>query len=1331
MFRIFKTIMILSVTFSMTFAKNINSSHQYNYRPDQIVIKTANNNVDVFSIDELAGRISLAKGLENAVKPVFSQRLVRSEAIAKAVGLFRVYTVRVEQNTDILKLCADLNRNKDVEWAEPVYIIPQDIQPNDPFYLSKPQTHLPQMQMEEAWADTKGDSTVPIAIIDSGVDFTHPDLENQIWINPGEFPEDKFPGLDNNKDGIIELIELKNWGYSDSLYKLQDFNDDGLINLKDLVTPYADNAFIDSLDNDNNSFTDDFIGWDFVTGVSGSEDGDAVPDEDSSTPDNNPMDVNGHGSHCAGLAAAATNNEIGVASVSWGCKIMPIRIGWRANDGNGYGYSTWMAEAFRYAADNGAKVASLSYGNSAVVLEGARYAFLNDVAILTSAGNANNSSFDPLSQVPWVITVASVDPSDGKALYSNYGPEITVSAPGGDHQPGLWSTTPNNTYNGNSYYNAFSGTSMASPVAAGLLGLIRSYYPEWSVVESYYQLAGTADKIDTENPDYAGMLGYGRINGYRAVTETVAPKPDLTLKYAEYFDPSGNNNGLVEPGEDIEIVVHIENKWAGASNVTATVLSDDARISVTTASVQFDTVYGLEDFPSDNNNATFPLVIHIADNLPPQNIPISIVLENLNFSDTFKVDIPIHTLILFVDDHLGGGDGEDMPIAKYYKEAFKNLGIAYEYWLNEETIDSSYIINFPIVVWDCEWAFPSLTTSDRNVLSYYLENGGNLFISGQDIGWDMCDQGGGNTYETSGGASGIWYDTYLSSIFLSDGGGRPPLTAPDDTILFNLPPADFQQPGREDNSYPSEIEPIGNGFSVFNFKNGNSAAVASVDPYNTVYFSFGGWEAISDSAIRHNTMQQVLNHFSKINADVTWLSNTEFKGPFQIDVQLNNNKNMINTELWYRNNEEPWTTITMADSGNGLYSAELPEVTTYDANIEYFVFFKADDGMYYVNPVHRFFSGPDQIPPYAQESLLPQDNIDRAGPYYCSIEIFDNISVDTNNVMVHFSAPGMQEDSTYISFDLKHTWSGAFQFDTPIMDGDSVMYYFTFNDQGLAATHYSRLPETGYLTFKIVKYAVLDDFEEGLGQWNNDDKVWQIFTNEILVHSGTSCMITGNGISYPPNIHTNLELKYPINLKTRSNAKIQFWETNMLEQTTDSAFFEIREAIGDWKTLQTYAKIWSNWKPYEYDLTSYCGEAHQPIYIRFRFKSDANTLAESRFGVKIDFIEILVDEGVSSIDQNVNIIPDKFSLRPAFPNPFNAMVTIPYAVPYEGEVKIHIFDLLGNEIVSVRSSHSSPGTYQWQWEGKSSTGKLMPSGIYFVQARYNDHIETRKILMMK
>lgn len=1332
MCRVFCRLNLLFLVYSIALGKTSPTSLVYDYIPGQIVIKTAEN-VDVLSVPELTSKIDLIQGMDKAVSPVFNSNAIKPKLAkaAQAIGLPRVYKVNVTKDTDIPRLCRELNRHKGIIWAEPVYIIPQHVQPNDPYYTSKPQTHLPQMQMEEAWNEAKGDSTVPIAILDSGIDFLHPDLESQIWINPGEFPIENFPNIDANGDGIIELSELKNWSYSDSLYRLQDFNEDGLTNIQDLFTPHANNLFLDSVDNDDNSFTDDFIGWDFVAGVSGSEETDAVPDEDSREADNIPMDVNGHGSHCAGLAAAATNNGIGVASVSWGCKIMPIRIGWQANDGNGYGNSVWMSQAFIYAADNGAKVASLSYGNSAVVLEGARYAFLHDVAVLTSAGNDNTNMFDPLSLAPWVITVAAVDPYDVKAQYSNYGIEVTVTAPGGDHNPGLWSTTPKNQYNNDSHYNAYSGTSMASPVTAGLLGLIRSFHPEWSVAQSYFQLAGTADNIDADNPDYSGMLGYGRINGYRALTETVVPKPDLALKYIEYSDPSGNDNGLVEPGENIEIVLHIENRWAGVADVTVTIDSDDERINPVTASVQFDTLYGLEDYPADNNNATEPLIVHIAENLSPQNITLTLNLENPSFSDTFLVNIPVHPLVLFVDDHLGGSGEGNMPIKEYYLKAFEKLGVAYEYWLNEEPPDSAYIAKFPIVVWGCEWAFPSLTTADRNVLSYYLENGGNLFISGQDIGWDLCDASAtNNQHYATEGESKTWYETYLASQYLSDGGGRGPLTPTDDTTFFSLPSFDFLQPGREEYIYPSEIEPTEKGFSVLEYKNGQSAAVASVQPYNTVYFAFAGWEAISDSTIRLMAMQQLLNHFVQLDAEVTWLYNTENKGPFEINVQLNNEKVMTHTELWYRYNEADWTTLTMKDLGSGRYSAKLPADTSDCANIDYFVFLKADDGMYYVNPIHRFFSGPDQIAPFAQESLLPQDNIDPTGPYYCEVELFDNMTIDTSNVRVHFSTASISEDSTYLDYHSGHIWAGTFQFDTPIPDGDSVLYYFTFNDLSSAEKHYSRYPENGYLTFKIVQSAVLDDFEAGLTKWNNDDRVWQIFTNEILVHSGISCLITGNETSYPPSTHTNLESVVPLNLRSRNTARIQFWATNMFEQTSDSAFFEIREGDGEWQTLQTYARIWSNWKPFQFDLTPHCGPEHQPVYYRFRFKSDDNTIDEARFGIKIDLLEILVDDAVA-IESTPENIPLSFDLLPAYPNPFNAIVTIPYTLPAKGEVKMVIYDLRGNQVYSRQIAHTIPGSYQWQWNGKSKFGTLMPSGLYFVRAQYNQRIKTSKVVLMK
>ncbi|MCK5608181.1 T9SS type A sorting domain-containing protein, partial [Candidatus Pacearchaeota archaeon] len=368
------------------------------------------------------------------------------------------------------------------------------------------------------------------------------------------------------------------------------------------------------------------------------------------------------------------------------------------------------------------------------------------------------------------------------------------------------------------------------------------------------------------------------------------------------------------------------------------------------------------------------------------------------------------------------------------------------------------------------------------------------------------------------------------------------------------------------------------------------------------------------------------------------------------------------------------------------------------------------------------------VPPTAVEHLLPTETIDRSGPYYISVKVNDNIAVDTNNVKVHYFAPGIAEDSILISHEIADIWSGYFQFDTYLQDGDSVMYYFSFNDLA-TPPHRSRFPETNYFTFKITQIAEIDDFEYGLNKWNNESDVWQIFTNPELVKSGNSCLISGNGLTYPPDSHTIISLKHPINLQTRNAVTIQFYETNMLEQNTDSAFFEIREGDGEWVTLKTFARIWSNWKPYSFDLTSYCGINHDPISIRFRFKSDSNTHESSRFGIKIDKLEILVDAEVS-IDDN-KILPDKFKLFPPFPNPFNSIVAIPYVIPNAGQVDIRIFDLLGREIYHLTEFYPKSGYNNLRWQGKAKAGEIVPSGIYFVQLQYNDKVETQKILLLK
>lgn len=1254
----------------------------YDYAPGQVVIKMQYEGNTPLLLNELAGKIALEKGLNTAVKAMYSGYNFKSTQAARQVGLNRTFVVLVSQNENIPELCRQLRQNPAVEYAEPVYIIPQDAIPNDPRYGE--QTHLPQIKAPAAWDVVKGSANVPIAIIDSGVDWKHPDLQSVIWTNPGE-----------------------------------DINHDGLITAADS----------NGVDDDQNGFVDDFHGWDFVNGVSGTGESNAAPDEDGETPDNNPMDVNGHGTHCAGLAAAATNNGIGVAGVSWGCKIMPIRIGWLANDGNGYGYSTTMAQGFIYAADNGAKVANLSYGTSQAVLDGARYAYLKDVAVVTSAGNSQTEITDALSVQPWAITVTAVDPYDVKAWYTNFGFYAKVAAPGGDHQPGLLSTTPNNAHNNNSYYNTYSGTSMASPVTAGLLGLIRSQHPEWDVVKSYYQLVGTTDNIDSKNPGYEGLLGSGRINAYRAVTETVIPAPKIAYKGVNFLDPQGNNNGLIEPGEEIEIIFHVQNLWAPCSNVKAKLVSDDPRVTITTGQVVLDTLYGLDDYELDNNNQGQPLKVRIADDLLPCMIPMHLVIETQASSDTFNFEIPVHPLVLLVEDNHTGGDGTDVSIAPYYIEAFNNLGVSYEYWHNTEPLDSNYILKFPVVVWGCEWAFPSLNAHDRAVLKRYLEQGGNLFISGQDIGWDLSDPTGtSNQWKASNGASKYFYEKYLATSYVSDDGGKSPLTVASGSF-FNLPEVAFEQPNRAGNRYPSVVLPRPNegGYALLNHANGSCAAVGADAPYHTVYFAFGGFEAVSDSALRTQVMQQVLNHFTKLDVRVAELRNTEYKGPFAVTAKPNTTKTITAAKLVYRINDGNWEVVSMTVGGNGVYQAEIPAVTAEAAIVTYYVFFKASDGTYYADLKHQFYTGPDREAPQARAELIPYNTIDRLGPYTVAFSISDNIAIDTNHVYLHYLSTGNPEDSVLLTYAGNGQWSGSFQFNSAVADGDSVYFYLRFRDMG-AIPNYARLPESGFYRFGIQNQIVVDNFESGLGKWTNEKDFWGIYANPSAMKDGVRCLVSGDGVKYKPEQNASIIYKNQISLRSRTRANVRFIYVQIFDSSGDTAYFELKAGNGAWTKLQTFcgANV-SKWTEKVFDLTQYCGANAEPITIRFRFKSDA--VAGSKVGLLIDKLELLTDEAVGL--EEVSTKPQSFSVAAAYPNPFNASVTIPVTLPQAGAVQLVIFDLLGKEVYRTQQEFNQAGQYPIRWHGINSQHQNLASGIYFVQIRFRDQVRMQKVLLTK
>lgn len=238
------------------------------------------------------------------------------------------------------------------------------------------------------------------------------------------------------------------------------------------------------IDDDGNGYIDDINGWD-------------VASNDNNP--NPPTSAYDHGTHVAGISSARSNNGTGVASIGFSCKLMCVKATSSSTSvTNGY-------DGIVYAAANGADVINCSWGGSTFTTTGQNvinYAWSQGCIIVAAAGNDNVSTIFYPAGFTNVISVAATNSSDQKASFSNYGSWIDISAPGQN----IYSTIVGNAY-GNK-----SGTSMASPMVSGLIGLMWSLNPGMTRTDLINCLYNNADNISSQNPGYPGQLGAGRID---------------------------------------------------------------------------------------------------------------------------------------------------------------------------------------------------------------------------------------------------------------------------------------------------------------------------------------------------------------------------------------------------------------------------------------------------------------------------------------------------------------------------------------------------------------------------------------------------------------------------------------------------------------------------------------------------------------------------------------------------------------------------------------------------------------------------------------------------
>lgn len=482
------------------------------------------------------------------------------------------YKITTEEK-DIWSIVDNTNSQNTVEIAEPVYkyFTSEESVPSAEYNKGMDkQWYLKDQKLESVWGNedygnTAGEGTV-VAVIDTGVDYNHEDLQDNIWTNSAEV------------------------------------------------------SGTTGADDDNNGYVDDVHGINLID------------------PNETPMDDHGHGTHVAGIIAME-NNNVGGVGIAYKSKIMPIKAG----GADGTFYSSDIAKGIEYAYKNGADVINMSFGSYAhsALIENALQDAFGNCVLVAAAGNEGMPTADcPLGGVniypaaySYVIGVMAYDEDNKFASFSNWdyipnaNAEYEVVAPGVN----IYSTLPNGRY------ATWNGTSMAAPMVSAEAAILRSSLKDKSTYSSRYimgQLVGaTEDKITYYNEGIKKTYNYSKLSLTDSLTNK--PKPNLNVYEVYAFDSediskTNNGDGIIQPGETIDLAIGLRNQWGAAKDVTITVNATTNGIDNQYVEFVSDKEVGIDDigsFGTQDNGFKYnesktvvgvehPIRVKIKDNAP-------------------------------------------------------------------------------------------------------------------------------------------------------------------------------------------------------------------------------------------------------------------------------------------------------------------------------------------------------------------------------------------------------------------------------------------------------------------------------------------------------------------------------------------------------------------------------------------------------------------------------------------------------------------------------------------------------------------------------------------
>lgn len=347
---------------------------------------------------------------------------------------------------------------------------------------------------------------------------------------------------------------------------------------------YADP--VNGLDDDHDGYVDNFTGWDLAD-----NDNDAGFDATII-----------HGTLAAGVATAQPDNGRGIAGAGFNCRFLPLNIYPNTPGGAFAGY-----EAIVYAADHGCQVINMSWGGaggySQFEQDVCTYAAVNrDAVLVAAAGNTNADLLFYPASYEHVISVSGVDYTDKKSPSATYSRRIDLVAPGIDVLTTCGQGTP--TFSGpvDADYLAVGGTSFAAPLVSAAAGLVRLRFPGFTAAQVAAQLRQTADPVDgvAGNAAFAGRLGTGRLNMYRAVAAEVRE----VRVVASAFDPARR---AYAPGAALRLAATVQNLLLPVAGVTVTLTSLSPYVAVTQGTFAAGSLATLA--AADNAAAPFALAV--------------------------------------------------------------------------------------------------------------------------------------------------------------------------------------------------------------------------------------------------------------------------------------------------------------------------------------------------------------------------------------------------------------------------------------------------------------------------------------------------------------------------------------------------------------------------------------------------------------------------------------------------------------------------------------------------------------------------------------------------